>query len=396
MGDALPSSPPGVARGGLPPLQSSGGAQLAALPPLTPAAPPSSQLAPPQALAPPQSAMQPAEPPAAEAPAAPSASGLPVPVWRMFEVTKVELLKLSNINVVTSTFKGQLWLQFTVRGGALDTDFNHPSDKSVFPMDPVTSKPTFRPSVKWYLAQLEFNNQVDNPKLLDTLVRADGDDLQCTLRWEGVFFEHYELHDFPFDMQALTFSLSINCRTTGLMPAEFAIGERTNTAVIEDGCILDDIWFLKTRKLLLRTHLVGSDADRLFPSLSVSAVIQRNPHYYVYNAVIPFALFSLLCNRQTLSILRPHARSHPCCPPCLLTLRSPDRHRAWQPSCSSCCSSSCASTKLPRTRAPRPMEGTWRARAILAQRASPSSLATSTIALRSPPSPPHISPDLHL
>ena len=54
--------------------------------------------------------------------------------------------------------------------------------------------------------------------------------------------------------------------------------------------------------------------------------------------------------RQPLSILRPHTlvpsmlptlsaaldppdltrSSHPCCPPCLLTPRSVDRHRAWQ------------------------------------------------------------------
>ena len=206
---------------------------------------------------------------------------------RAFVVTKVELLKLSHINIVTSTFKAQLWMQLTVRGAAKDPGFAT-ADK-LFPMDPDTGAPTFRPSAGWYVSQLEFANGEGSPKLLDPpLVRTNGEDVDITLRWEGVFFEHYELHDFPYDLQCLTLSLSINCRTTGMMPAEFAFGDATLTTVVKDGCILDDIWNLKTQKLMLRTHLVGSDAERLFPTLSVSAVVQRIPVYYIYNGVAPF------------------------------------------------------------------------------------------------------------
>ena len=214
---------------------------------------------------------------------------------RTFEITKVELLKLSNINIVTSTFKAQLWLQLTVRGGALDPEFNQ--ERIVFPVD-SSGKPTFRPSLPWYMDKLEFNNQEGTPKLLDTLFRCDGDDIVYTLRWEGLFYEHYELHDFPYDMQAITLSLSINCRTTGMMPAEFAVGSHTVASVLEAGCILDDIWHLKTNRLLLRTHLVGQDADRLFPTISISAVVQRRAQYFVYNAVMPFGFFSLLSVMQ--------------------------------------------------------------------------------------------------
>ena len=214
---------------------------------------------------------------------------------RTFEVHKVELLKMSHINVPGSTFKGQIWLEMVVRGAAHDEDFCKKG--SVFPMG-ENGRPTFRPSVGWYLDKFEFCNAEGSMKLLDHLVRNEGDDVFLTARWEGTFFERYELHDFPFDLQALTMSLSINCRTTGPIPASFLTTPQSNTVVSSDEQLLGDAWHLKTRSLLLRTHLVGYDADRLFPTLSISSVVQRKSHFFVYNAALPFAFFSLLSLAQ--------------------------------------------------------------------------------------------------
>jgi len=90
------------------------------------------------------------------------------PPVRTFEVTKIDLLKLSNLNVTTSTFKAQLYLELTLRGGAADPDLNH--NEALFPI--VNGTPTFRPSARWFMEKLEFNNDTAPPKLLDTLIRT--------------------------------------------------------------------------------------------------------------------------------------------------------------------------------------------------------------------------------
>ena len=93
-------------------------------------------------------------------------------------------------------------------------------------------------------------------------------------------------------------SLSINCRSTGPIPAIWSHGPETGTVVSSDEQLLGDAWGLKLRTLMLRSHMVGYDADRLFPTISISAIIQRKSHYFVYNAMVPFALFSFLSVMQ--------------------------------------------------------------------------------------------------
>ena len=235
-----------------------------------------------------------AEPPAPQA-AQHQASVAPVTPPRIFELDKVELLKLSNINVAASTFKAQIYIQCVVRGAANDEDFC--KEGIVFPIG-SDGKPTFRPSAGWFLDKLEFCNGEGTVKMLDKLQKTDGDDVYLSARWEGVFFERFELHDFPFDLQALTMSLSINCRSTGPIPAIWTHTEATGTVVSSDEQLLGDAWTLKLRSLMLRSHLVGFDADRLFPTISISAIIQRQSHYFVTNGVVPFGLFSLMSMLQ--------------------------------------------------------------------------------------------------
>ena len=188
----------------------------------------------------------------------------------------------TNINIAASTFKAQLWLQ--VSGMVLPRpDF--PTEEIKFPIGP-DGKLTFRPSAGWFLDKLEFCKVEGVVKLLDKLIRVEGEDVYIAARWEGMFFERFELHDFPFDLQCLTMSLSINCRTTGPIPTNWAVSSETSTFVSSDEQLLGDAWRLKLRSMLLRTHLVGVDADRLFPTISISAVIQRQSHYFVTNGVI--------------------------------------------------------------------------------------------------------------
>ena len=54
---------------------------------------------------------------------------------------------------------------------------------------------------------------------------CQGNDLILVARFEGTFMEPMELKGFPFDVQDLTASLAINCRTTGMMPVHFRVSE---------------------------------------------------------------------------------------------------------------------------------------------------------------------------
>ena len=112
---------------------------------------------------------------------------------RTFEVTKAEIHNLSKIDPGNNTFKAILWLEFSVRGAAKDADFMR--EGSVFPLDESTGKPTFKPSVGWYIDKLEFAN-AERFTLLDTRTRTDGDDVYIMVRWEGVF-RWVHLHSNP-------------------------------------------------------------------------------------------------------------------------------------------------------------------------------------------------------
>ena len=45
-------------------------------------------------------------------------------------------------------------------------------------------------------------------------------------------------------------------------------------------------------RLATRTHDIGSDPDRKFPTLSVTMTVYRRPMYFVQNAFLPSLLFS--------------------------------------------------------------------------------------------------------
>ena len=206
---------------------------------------------------------------------------------RGFVVAKAEVHKLSKIDLATNTFKATLFIQFVGPGARKDEDFA--KSEIVFPI--VDGKPTFCPSAGWYVDKLEFCN-ADSVKILDSAVFFHDDDVIMQIRWEGIFQETYELVDFPFDVQALTMSLSMNCRTSGPLPFEFIIGKQ-KTGIDMSGFTMDSTFRLR-EKLLLKTHDVGAHADRLFPTVSISVIAQRKASYWMWNGIVPMAVFSLL------------------------------------------------------------------------------------------------------
>ena len=220
-----------------------------------------------------------------------------------FELTQIDLMKLHNIDVQKSSFQAQIWIEFTIRGGALDADLS--AGGVVFPIG-EDGKPTFRPSAGWYMEQVDFRN-AHSVKVVDSKWRRAGDDILMAMRYEGVFSEEYQLDDFPFDQQGLTILLNLNCRAGGPLPIELVVSPTcTITLSCIDVCPPAREWAVNT-KMKLNSFVLGEDydTDRVFPALSITAQVKRKPMYHVLNLAMPMGLFSALsliqamCNANT-------------------------------------------------------------------------------------------------
>eukprot|EP00966_Prymnesium_polylepis_P188601 4370443-Prymnesium_polylepis.1 len=209
-------------------------------------------------------------------------------------VHKVAVLRLHRINHTESTFNARIWVSFYVQGGALDEDL---SKKGVhFPMG-ADGIPTFKPSLAWYGEQIEFPNGLAAPRRIEMTTIRKEDDLYLNCRWDGVFHEDMELHDFPFDKQALTITIVINSRTKGKLPVEISVDNTLPSSIVRDGFAQQNQYHLSPT-LFLRVHELGNDEDRKFPAISISCMVERRPRYYILNAGVPFCAFSLLSLSQ--------------------------------------------------------------------------------------------------
>ena len=220
-----------------------------------------------------------------------------------FELLNIDLMKLHNIDVQKSSFQAQIWVEFTIRGGALDADLS--KEGAVFPIG-EDGKPTFKPSAGWYMQQVDFRN-AHSVKLVDAKWKWRGDDIVMAMRYEGAFAEVYELEDFPFDQQGLTIMLNFNCRVGGPLPMELVVSPRCKmTLSCIDVCPPAREWAVNT-KMKLNSFVLGEDydTDRVFPALSITAQVKRKPMYHVLNLAMPMGLFSALsviqsmCNANT-------------------------------------------------------------------------------------------------
>jgi hypothetical protein len=213
-------------------------------------------------------------------------SGAPTKVLRRMEMVHVELLRLADVSVIDQTFYVQLFTVFSFPGGAHDAELA--ADSAEFPMG-ADGKPTFRPSAKWFAAQLDFNN-AKHYDLLDSHVQAVGDDLHIKVRYEGIFYELMELWDFPFDTQHLTVSLCINCRTTGMTPVDLQLSKVCHTEVDPHSFNLHHEWKLG-KHLRCKAGLSGLEEERKFPEMNITATVGRKPGFFIYNVMLPTLSF---------------------------------------------------------------------------------------------------------
>ena len=118
-------------------------------------------------------------------------------IIRRLELRQFEVLKLSDLDQIKNCFHAQIFTEWCFPGGALPEEADGlNAGGSDFPMG-ADGRPTFRPPAGWYLDKFEISNIAagKSMKLLDSAIKAVGDDIMLTLRWEGSFYEMFELND---------------------------------------------------------------------------------------------------------------------------------------------------------------------------------------------------------
>lgn len=205
-------------------------------------------------------------------------------------VLRVDLINISAIDECSQTFQARLYVQCAFRGGARDEFLR--SDSRGFPVDDFGT-PTFRPSAKWFLDQVEFHNAKFEVNQLDYRVVEMGDDLMLNIRLEGEFFEVLQLHAFPFDRQDLTFIMAIKCAREGPCPLSFKIDPAAVRDVEGTQFALRNTWALGS-ELKLDATTVYSTKTRRFPAVRITATIHRRPGFYLANVAMPASVLSLM------------------------------------------------------------------------------------------------------
>lgn len=214
---------------------------------------------------------------------------------------RVEILSLTEIDLINQNFLCQLFMQFRIAGGAkneaLCADrYNAITDEPVWPVGP-DGKPTFKPGIRWYLDRINFTNAMDRPEKLEAAVLDSGEDLIVNMRWVGRFTEAYELENFPFDSQALHIHMVAHTRLNGPMPMRMQhdsnmvrlVDPRNTFALHQQWCLVDALGVVAGQ-----SDQFKSQADRDFATASISCFVTRRPGFVLANVVYPSGLISLL------------------------------------------------------------------------------------------------------
>lgn len=212
------------------------------------------------------------------------------PLLRRLDVIRVDITNISEINQIDQTFYARVFIILRIKDGMLDDDLV--KDFEGFPFD-EDGRPTFRPSAKWYLNQLDYPNARDI-RTLDSKVTTEGNDLKLIQRIEGLFNQRFCLRDFPFDQQDLTVTLSANCALEGPVPVQFHLGdEPAQLGVDTVNFALTDIYHLFP-EVTAKTTTLGASSTRRFPAVQLRVNVQRKSEFIKLNAAMPCSRIALL------------------------------------------------------------------------------------------------------
>jgi len=119
--------------------------------------------------------------------------------------------------------------------------------------------------------------------------------VQINKRVIGCFFDSFEgFRRFPFDEEALTVTLVVNCADQGATPVDVILGKTLQPSVVSQADFADRNAWMITRSLSLDLTDVGTSSTRRFPALAVTVRVRRLAFYYHINVALPSALFTVL------------------------------------------------------------------------------------------------------
>jgi hypothetical protein len=222
-------------------------------------------------------------------------------------------MHVKTIDVVAQTFTTLCYIEMRSVGSRKDPAYYKLDEegKLVNTMTKGGHQWPVVPSILWYLEnQLQFPNawsyEIKECKVIQA--KDNADDLTCIVRVEGEFQEQMELENFPVDTQDLQLLFEIQCaQGTSPFPVKFTISPNLIATVDEDAFNLQNVWYIRpTLEVKCWEHKgIGvAGGSNFYPAVNVSARVFRHSAYYVYNVVVPMAMFSLLAVLVPLAIPR--------------------------------------------------------------------------------------------
>ena len=113
----------------------------------------------------------------------------------------------------------------------------------------------------------------------------------------GTFHSNMALHNFPVDVQCLSFLFTITCAKEGIVPVDFQISPGLVASVSMDTFGLSNLWQLHDR-VLVEPETNKPMPETSYPALRVSTLVVRRPVYFYINVIVPMASLTLLAHLQ--------------------------------------------------------------------------------------------------
>jgi len=208
-------------------------------------------------------------------------------------ITRFRFVRISHIDLKDQSFRAQFIVDLRFKGGANDPYLRN-VDEVKISKDEASQK--LHASSKWFANQLSIKNFVEEQAPLDDNVHVATDgtnDVLISRRYHGIFFEVFEMDDFPFDKQELSIYLAINCQPVGKFPCILEVDEDADFSISKSGfrsCTQE--YELDDR--LTSTIIPVKAPDDLYPTIKISARIYRDPMYIILNLMVPMVLFLFL------------------------------------------------------------------------------------------------------
>ena len=210
----------------------------------------------------------------------------------ILDVLRVDAIQLSRIDQLSQCFTARYFVHLRIQNGAknphlvADIDEDNPR----FPRD------TLKPGAAWYLNQIDFPTAVKYTLSRAKVVQIN-DHLDMVFQVSGTFHSNMALHNFPVDVQCLSFLFTITCAKEGIVPVDFQLSPGLVASVVADNFGLSNLWKLHDR-VLVEPETNQPMPETTYPALRVSTLVIRRPVYFYINVIVPMASLTLLAHLQ--------------------------------------------------------------------------------------------------